>query len=408
MTPALDPPLDPADPSWAAFALDALCDLQHPIKAAATAWAREHLNDRDRVAADRDAVFDREGWARCAAHGVHGLLVPTAYGGGGHDVITTLLTMEGLAVGARDQGLLYAIASQMCSTQVALCAFGSEEQKQRWLPPMCRGEAVGSFAITEPGHGSDTDHLEARAERLDDGSYRIDGSKAHITLAPIADVVVVFASTDPGARGWGISAFVVPTDTPGVRLGPNREKMGMRTTPYGDIDLDGVVVPADARLGPEGAGTSIFLTSMETERNLVYATQIGAMERQLAACIDHARARKVGGRPIGDLQAVSHRIADMKLRHETARVLMVKAAIGSARREPGAMASALTKLAASEGAVASGIAATQVFGANGYVSDHEHERDARDAVGGLLYSGTSDIQRNIIARLLGATKGTNR
>lgn len=390
------------------LALDALCDLDHPIKVEAASWAREHLGHRDRVEADRESRFDEEGWRRCAEHGIHGIIVPTADGGRGRDLITALLTLEGLGSGASDQGLLFAIASQICSTQVALTHFGSTEQRARWLPRLCRGEAVGAFAITEPDQGSDTDNIAARAVRLDGGGYRIDGHKAYITLAPRADVVIVFASTDPSARGWGISAFVVPTDLPGVERGPNREKMGMRTTPFGDIVLHGVEVPESARLGPEGAGTSIFLEAMESERSFLFATQLGAMERQLHESIAFARRRKVAGRPIGDLQAVSHRIADMKLRHEAARTLVYKAALHSVRGEPVAMAAALAKLAASEGAVASALAAAQIHGAQGYVSEFEHERDVRDALGGLVYSGTSDIQRNIVARLLGATRGAGR
>jgi alkylation response protein AidB-like acyl-CoA dehydrogenase len=387
-------------------AVDALCDLAHPTKVAARDWAEEHLGGRDLVAADRDSVFDEEGWRRCAEQGIHGLLVPAELGGTGGDLVTALLTLEGLGAGCRDLGLLYAVASQMLSTQVALLHAGSEEQKRRWLPPLCRGDAIGAFAITEPGAGSDTEHIEARAERLEDGSYRIDAHKAFITLAPRADMVIVFASTDPSAGGWGISAFVVPTDLEGVRRTANREKMGLRTTPFGDVHLDGVLVPESARLGPEGAGSSILRDAMDAERSFLFAPQIGALERQLEDCIAYARQRRVGDRPIGDRQAISHRIADMKLRHESMRLFLYKAALHSIRGEPGAMAAALSKLASSEGAVESTLAATQIYGARGFVSEFEVDRAARDAVGGLSYSGTSDIQRNIVARLLGATKGT--
>ncbi len=393
------------DPAHVALAVDALCRLDHPIKQAAAAWAAEHLTGRDRVAADRGSVFDAEGWRRCAQRGIQGLLVPEEHGGVGADLPTALLTLEGLGLGARDQSLLFAVASQMCSTQVALLHFGSDAQKQRWLPALCRGEAIGAFAITEPERGSDTENLAARAVRLPDGGYRLDGHKAYITLAPVADVVIVFASTRPEAKGWGISAFVVPTDAPGVERGPNREKMGMRTTPFGDIVLRGVTLPEEARLGPEGAGMSIFLDAMEWERSFLFSPQVGAMERLLAASVEYARERLVGGRPIGERQAVAHRIADMKVRHETARTQLYKAALHSLRGEPVVLAAALTKLVTSEGAVALSMAAAQVFAARGYVTEFEHERDLRDAFGGLVYSGTSDIQRNIVARLLGVSRG---
>ncbi len=383
------------------LAIEALLDDKHPLKVETAEWARAELSKGDRVSTDRDSVFAADDWKRCAARGLQGLLVAEEFGGQGRDIISALLILEGLGLGCRDNGLTFAIGSQIVSTQHAIEEFGTAEQKQRWLPGLCDGSLYGSFAITEPDSGSDPFGLSARAERTGDGSYRLSGRKSYITLGSVSDVVVIFASTDPDAGRWGLSAFVVATDTPGVELQPNREKMGLRTTPFGDIVFDGALVEDAERLGPEGAGAAIFGATLDAERAFVFATHIGAMERQLDETVAYARTRTQSGRPIGGYQAVSHRIAEMQLRHETSRLLLYKAGLLVADGRPSTMAAALVKLAASEAAVASALDATLVHGAKGYVSEFEVERELRDAVGGLVYSGTSDIQRNIIAGLLG-------
>lgn len=383
------------------MAVDAMVDPEHPLKQETAAWAASELAQGDRVERDRCAVFAEEDWQRCADRGIQGVIVDPAHGGQGLDLASALLIMEGLGYGCRDQGLAFALASQIFSTQIALAQFGSDEQQARWMPGLVDGSVIGTFAITEPDSGSDAYSMAARAERLDDGGYRLDGHKAYLTLATRSDVVIVFASTRPDAGRWGISGFILPTDTPGVEIQPNRDKMGMRTTPFGDIVFDGAVVPESARLGPEGAGVSIFSNAMEYERAFVFATQIGAMERGLDDSVDYARTRTQGGVAIGTHQAVSHRLADMKLRHETARLFLYKSVLQSTLGRPVTMTAALTKLVTSEGALANAIDATLLHGAKGYVSEFEVERDLRDAAGGLIYSGTSDIQKNIVARLLG-------
>ncbi|MEM9606442.1 MAG: acyl-CoA dehydrogenase family protein [Actinomycetota bacterium] len=382
-------------------ALAAMLDDDHPLKRETAEWAAAELSQGDRVENDRCAVFAEDDWLRCAERGIQGVLVDPRYGGQGRDLASALLIMEGLGVGCRDQGLAFALASQIFSTQIALAHFGSEEQIARWMPGLVDGTVKGAFAITEPESGSDAYSMAATATRLDDGRYRIDGHKAWITLGSRCDVAIVFASTRPDAGRWGISGFVVPAGTPGFEIQPNRDKMGMRTTPFGDLVLDGVVLDESARLGPEGVGASVFSTAMEYERSFVFATQVGALERQLNDTIAYARSRTQGGQAIGGYQAVSHRIAEMKRRHETARLFLYKSVLLSLTGRPTTMNAALTKLATSEGAVASALDATLVHGARGYVSEFEIERDVRDAVGGLIYSGTSDIQRNIVARLLG-------
>ena len=379
----------------------AMADLHHPVKTEIAQWAEREIATHDRVDADLRSTFAADDWKRCAERGIHGVMVPTELGGSGADLATTLLTLEGLGQGCRDNGLAFAIGSQILSTQETIVRFGSEDQQREWIPPLIAGDILGAFAMTEPESGSDAYSLATTAERRSDGSYVLNGHKAYLTLGSRCAFVIVFASTKPGAGAWGLSTFLVPTDLDGVERLENRDKMGMRTTPFGDITLTDVVVPGSALIGREGAGASIFNAVLQVERSFVFATQVGAMERQLDASIAYAREREQGGVPIGNHQAVSHRIADMKQRHETARLMLYRAAMATVTGRDLSMAAALAKLTASEAGLDAALSASMVHGAKGYVSEFEVERDLRDAIGGLVYSGTSDIQRNIIARLLG-------
>jgi alkylation response protein AidB-like acyl-CoA dehydrogenase len=264
-----------------------------------------------------------------------------------------------------------------------------------------RGELLGAFAITEPGSGSDTYAMACQAER-DGDDWVLSGHKAHITLAPVADVALVFASTNPSAGRWGISAFLVHRDRPGVLFGDNREKMGLRTTPYGDIVLDRYRAPAEDLVGREGAGASIFSTAMEAERGLIMAAHLGAAERAVTDALARANARRQFGLPIAAFQAVSHRLADMQMAHETARLLLYKVAAMMDRGDRVPMAAAMAKLGCSEAIASIALDAARIHGALGYEKGHDTERELRDALGGLVYSGTSDIQKNLIAALMGA------
>ncbi len=380
---------------------EALLDPEHPTKAETAAWARDHLGQRDRIADDATSTFAVDDWRRCGERGIFGLLVPTELGGAGADLATTLLTLEGLGQGCTDNGLTFAAASQMLSTQIALVRFGTPEQQQRWLPGLLAGTTIAALAMTEPQTGSDAFALEARAQRRDDGDYVLNGHKAYITFGPICDMVIVFASTRPEAGSWGISAFLVDTTLEGVTRTDVRSKMGMRTTPFGDLRFDDVVVPADALLGREGAGARIFGAILDVERSYVFAPQVGAMQRQLDEAIAYAKQRVQGGHPIGHYQAVSHRIVAMKERHERARFYLYRAAMAEVTGRDVTMYASLAKLVAGEVGIESALDATVVQGARGYLTEFEVERSLRDAVGGLTYSGTADVMRNVIARHLG-------
>ncbi len=376
--------------------IDALLDQDHPRKLDAAGWAR-------RVAPDRLDSFDRGRWRDAAAFGVQGLRTPVEHGGRDVGAVDALLTFEGLGLGSADLGFVFALASQVFAMQSALVGSGSADQRASWLPRLCSGEAVGCFAMTEPEAGSDAAAIRTTATAVP-GGYRLEGVKAWVTLGPMADVAVVFASTDPERGRWGISAFLVPLDTPGVVVGAAEAKSGLHSCPFGRISFERCELPDAALLGPPGAGMAIFTAAVEAERAFLYAAQLGAMERTLHAAVERARRRRQFGVAIGSFQAVSHRIAEMKLRHESARLLVYKAAALHDLGRPVAMAAALAKLQASEGAVASALDAVRIHGAEGYTSAAGVEADLRDAVGGLAYSGTSDIQRNIIARLLGVDR----
>jgi alkylation response protein AidB-like acyl-CoA dehydrogenase len=223
----------------------------------------------------------------------------------------------------------------------------------------------------------------------------------YITNAPVSEVVLVFAS-DPGKpRLAGISAFLVEQGTPGFAVTRSLDKMGLRTSPMGEVVLDGCLVPAGNRLGPEGAGMAIFNSSMTWERSCILASAVGVMQRQLETCVEYARVRKQFGQPIGKFQAVAGKMADMYLRLEAARLLVYQAAWLGQQGKPAVAEAAAAKLFTSEAWVASSLDAIQVHGAYGYMKESGIERDLRDAVAGTIYSGTSEIQRVILARMLG-------
>lgn len=380
--------------------VEAMLDNAHPAKSEIAEWARANLDDPDLADRDHRCDFWDEGWRRIGDQGLLSLLGDPTYGGQGLALTTALLKLEGLGLGCRDDGLVFATTSSVLTFALALERFGTEEQKRRWLPGIYSGESIGSFSMTEPEAGSDAYSLTTRATKTDDG-YVLNGKKAWVTFAPKADVFIVFATVNPDLGRWGITAFVIPADTPGISVGPNQPKMGMRTTPFASVEFTDCAVPHSAVMGEEGAGASIFSASMEAERGFLLVGSIGALERIIDGCVEYASAREQFGQPIGTFQGVSHAISEMKLGHESARLLMYKAAALQERGESSMMAAALSKLAGSQGALAGALAAVEIHGARGYVTEFGVERDLRNLSGGVIYGGASGIQKNIIARLLG-------
>lgn len=374
-------------------------ETQDRYREEVVAFARGELND-DVVRRDAEGTHSAEAWKKCAAFGIQGLPVPEEYGGRGADPLTVMMAMEALGYGCTDNGLLFALGAQMWSAEAPLVRFGTEDQKRRYLPGLCDGSLVGIQAMTEPGSGSDAFSLTTTAQKRAD-RYVLDGTKTYITNAPIADVILAFVTTDPTKGFLALSAVLVERDTPGLTVGPPFDKMGLRTVPMSEVTFSGCEVPEENVLGRPGNGMAIFNHSMEWERSYILAGALGTMARQVERSIDYARERKQFGHPIGKFQAVAHRIVDMKLRLKAGQLLAYELAWLRSQDRSTKMESAMAKLWLSEAFLQTSLDALFVHGASGYMRELGFERDVRDAVAGCIYSGTSDIQRNIIAGRLG-------
>ena len=372
---------------------------QEELKEAAVAFARREL-DQGLAEREEAGAFSPEAWRACAKFGIQGLPVPAELGGQGADILTTVLVMEALGYGCHDNGLIFSLNAQMWSLELPLVKFGSPAQQQAYLPGLISGDLIGVHAMTEPDSGSDAYAMRTRFERRGDG-YVLNGTKLYITNAPVSDVVLVFA-VDPGKpKLAAISAFLVEKGTPGFSVTRGLDKMGLRTSPMGEVVLDDCYVPASNRVGREGAGMAIFNSAMTWERSCILASALGVMQRQMEACTAYARERKQFGQAIGKFQAVAGKIADMYLRLEAARLLVYQAAWLGQQGKPALAEAAAAKLFTSEAWVATSLDAIQVHGAYGYMKESGIERDLRDAVASTIYSGTSEIQRVILARMLG-------
>jgi alkylation response protein AidB-like acyl-CoA dehydrogenase len=350
---------------------------------------------------DREHRFSREDWTRCAEVGIQGLPVPARYGGTDAPATTIVLALEALGYGCRDNGLIFALGAQMWACTLPLVRFGSEAQRERYLPGLCDGSIIAAQAVSEPEAGSDALAMASRALVQDDSSYLLSGRKIFVTNAPEADVLLVYASTQPRDRALGLSAFLIARDTPGLTIGPRLEKMGLRTSPMSEVFLDDCRVSSEHVLGRPGMGMTIFNVAMLWERGCILAGAIGAMRHQLERCVAYARSRSQFGRPIGDFQAVSHRIAEMKLRLESSRLLVYRLAWLLEQGQAKAEDAALVKLHVGESYLSSSLDALQIHGGYGYMAELELEREVRDAVGTRIHSGTSEIQRSIVASGLG-------
>jgi alkylation response protein AidB-like acyl-CoA dehydrogenase len=349
---------------------------------------------------DRTGGFDPESWHNCARFGLLGLPMPRALGGTQQPMTTVVRTLEGLGHGCRDNGLLFGLGAQLWSVQTPILVFGTDEQKQRYIPRLVAGEIVGAHAVTEPEAGSDAHSLRTTA-REDGAHYVLSGSKAFITNAPVADVFVIVATVDPAAGARGLTAFLVERDTPGLTVAPAYEKIGLRTSPMAEVALSDCRVPATAMLGRVGGGSAVFGSAMEWERAFILAPALGTMRRQIEDCIAYARTRRQFGRPIGKNPEVAGKIVEMQMRLDAVQLLMyrtawLKDAGKRLTREPSQV-----KLQVSESWVQNSLAALQLHGAYGYMKESGMERDLTAALASKIYSGTSEMQTKIVASFLG-------
>jgi alkylation response protein AidB-like acyl-CoA dehydrogenase len=359
------------------------------------------LRDDDIVRRDREHEFSRDLWRRCGEMWLPGLPVPEELGGLGLDPLGCAIALDALGYACPDRGLVFSLCAHLLSCVVPVWRFGSEEQQRRYLPGLCDGTLIGVHAMTEPGSGSDAFALRTTATP-DGGGWRITGTKMFVSNGPVADLVIVFALTDR-AKGYhgGVSAFLVERGTPGLTASRPIEKMGLRTSPLGELVFDEVFVGEDRVLGRIGGGAGIFGHAMDWERICLFAAHVGTVERLLEQAVEYARTRTQFGQPIGKFQAVAHKIADMKVNLEAARLLTYQSAWRLERSRTVSMDAAITKLFVSETLVRSALDTLQVYGGYGYMVEYEVERAVRDALGSTIYSGTSEMQRNIIARWLG-------
>ncbi|MBF0333354.1 MAG: acyl-CoA dehydrogenase family protein [Alphaproteobacteria bacterium] len=346
---------------------------------------------------DRDHTFPAEALAEMGALGLMGMLVPDEWGGAGADHVSYALALEEIASGCGGLSTVMSVHNSVGC--MPILKFGDEAQKRRFLPAMASGAMLGCFCLTEPEAGSDASALRARARR-DGGDYVLDGVKQFITSGRNAQVAIVFAVTDPAAGKKGISAFVVPTDTPGWNVARIEAKTGQNCSDTAQIVMEGLRIPAELRLGAEGDGYRIALANLEGGRIGIASQSVGMARAALEAAIAYAKERRTFGRAIAEHQAVAFRLADMATRIEAARQLVLNAATLRDAGRPCLKEASMAKLFASEMAERVCSDAIQIHGGYGYLEDFPVERIWRDVRVCQIYEGTSDIQRLVISRAI--------
>lgn len=364
-------------------------------------FAQEELND-NLIERDLHEEFSWDAWRKCAKFGIQGLPVPQEYGGGDADILTTVCGLEALGYGCRDNGLIFSINAHMWTSEIPILHFGTEAQKKKYLPKLVSGEWIGLHAMTEPMSGSDAFSMLSRAERKGD-RYVINGSKTFITNAQNAEVIIIFANLDPEKGAGGITAFLVDKDTPGFSISKKLHKMGLRTSPMAELSLVDVEVPVENLLGREGGGQVIFTVSMEWERICIMASHLGAMQRMLETSVKYAKERRQFGQPIGNFAPISTKIADMDIRLETARLVLYKAAWLKSQGRHALREGSIAKAYVADACIQSCLDAIQIHGGYGYMTEYQIERELRDAISGKIYSGTTEIQKKIIAGFHGVS-----
>ncbi|WP_145005378.1 acyl-CoA dehydrogenase family protein [Pseudomonas oryzihabitans] len=347
---------------------------------------------------DRSGAFPRDALREMGELGFMGMLVSDTWGGCDTGYVAYSLALEEIAAGDGACSTIMSVHNSVGC--VPIDRFGSDEQKERFLTPLASGEMIGAFALTEPQAGSDASDLRTRARR-DGDHYVIDGAKQFITSGSQAGVVLVFAVTDPAAGKKGISAFLVPTDTPGYQVVRVEHKLGLHASDTCQIQLEGVRVPAAYRLGAEGEGYRIALANLEGGRIGIAAQAVGMARAAFDYAKGYARERQTFGKPIVEHQAVAFRLADMATEIAVARQMVLHAAALRDAGRPALVEASMAKLFASEMAERVCSAALQTLGGYGYLNDYPLERIYRDARICQIYEGTSDIQRLVIARHLG-------
>jgi alkylation response protein AidB-like acyl-CoA dehydrogenase len=342
---------------------------------------------------DEAGRFDRWVFDKCVEAGLAGLPFPEAYRGGGGGILDYIIALE--EIGRVESAQVLVLASHV-APMTCLLQHGTEAQKQRWLTPMCKGETLACFSLTEPGAGSDPASMKSRAVR-DGDSYVLNGRKTFATNSGEADVYVLFAMTDPESGGRGVSAFIIPRDTPGLSFGQPIQKMGVRTSVQREIYLEDVRLPVAQLLGPEGQGLRIALAALDVGRIEIAAQGVGLSQGAYDFALNHAKGRVQFGQAIGQNQAISFMLADMHVATEAARLLTYRAAMSYDEGKPFAKEAAMAKLLATDTAMRVTTDAVQILGGFGVTKASPAERFMRDAKVTQIYEGTNQVQRMVIA-----------
>ncbi|GAB4356278.1 MAG: acyl-CoA dehydrogenase family protein [Gammaproteobacteria bacterium] len=371
-----------------------LTEEQQMIRDMARNFARERLAPKA-AERDRSHAFPREELEEMAALGLFGVLVPEEWDGAGADHVSLALALEEIAAGEGAVSTIMSVTNSLVT--VPILKYGTEAQKERFLRPLARGEMLGTFCLTEPHTGSDAGAIRTRAVREGD-EYVLRGTKQFITSGKNADVAIVFAVTDPEKGSRGISAFIVPTDTPGYTVTRIEEKLGQNASDTAQILFDDLRLPADLRLGEEGQGYKIALSNLEGGRIGIASQSVGMARAAFEAARDYAKEREAFGKPIIEHQAIAFKLADMATQIEAAHQLVMNAARLRDAGEPCLKQASMAKLFASEMAERVCSDAIQIHGGYGYTRDFPVERIYRDVRIAQIYEGTSEIQRLVIAR----------
>ncbi|MBN2534270.1 MAG: acyl-CoA dehydrogenase family protein [Spirochaetales bacterium] len=358
------------------------------------------LNDEN-LYNDDHGLFSLKKWKLLCDSGLIPYSIEEKYGGLEKDFLSLLFLLEGLGYGCEDAGLNFSFCTQIISAQLPIHKYGTEWQKTHYLPAIGTGETITAHAITEPDSGSDAFNMNTTAYKMGD-RYILKGSKTFITNGPVADIFIIYAITDKQKKALGgISAFIVEKESKGLVIGKPLEKMGLRTSPTCELFFNNCEIPRQNLIGKEGAGFKIFNYVMKREILCNLAINIGEMRKLLEATITYAKSRIQFGKPISKHQAISHHIADMKIKLEAAKALIYKAGLLLNNKKPCSMEIAIAKVTTTENYVNMSETALQIFGGYGYMKEYQIEKYLRNSVASKIYSGSSEMQRNIIANLLG-------
>ncbi len=372
-------------------------DRRHDeVRRKARRFVEEHVAPRADTW-DREAEFPLDAWKALAKAGLAGLPFPAKFGGGGRDVLSYAIAVEEISRASAALGVTLAVHVSLASQPIFW--FGNDDQKRRFLRPLAQGRQLGSFCLTEPGAGSDVAAMESKAVRKGD-DFVLTGRKYFIMNAPVASTFVVFAMTDKSLAHRGISAFLVPRKSAGVRIGKIFDKMGIRSSVTSEVIFDEVRVPPENLLGRVGDGFKIAMETLDCGRISIAAQAVGIAQASLDAAVQYARHRVQFGRPIADLEAIRWMIADMATDLDAARLLTYRAAWLTDHHKKHTMEASMAKLFAASTAVEATRKALQIHGGYGYMRDLPLERYYRDAKITEIYEGTSEIQRLVISNEL--------